>query len=116
VIEEAASPVDDLAELVNPEKSLVRGLGILGVEIDHEIAELIEDLRIESGVVVAARAAESTEETGLKTGDVIHACNGTKIETLEGLRAALARLKPGDAVALQIERDGAMMYVAFEME
>jgi len=116
VVEEAESQFDDLAELVNPDKSLVRGLGILGVEITHEIAGMIEDLRVESGVIVAARAADATQETELKTGDVIHALNGAKIDSLEGLRAAVGRFKPGDAVALQIERDGILMFVAFELE
>jgi serine protease Do len=116
VVEEAESPIEDLVDLVNPEKSLVRGLGILGVEITHEIAGMLEDLRVESGVIVAARAADATEETALKTGDVIHVVNGTKIESLEGLRTAVARLKPGDAVAMQIERDGILMFLAFELE
>ncbi len=116
VVEEPQGQYDDLADLVNPEKSLVRGLGILGVAITPEIAGMIEDLRIASGVIVAARSADSVIDAGLKTGDVIHALNGTKIDSLDGLRAAVGRLKPGDAVALQIERDGVLMYVAFELE
>jgi serine protease Do len=116
VVEEPESQYDDLAELVNPDKSLVRGLGILGVEINPEIAGMLEDLRIASGVIVAARAADATQETGLKTGDVIHAFNGAKIDSLEGLRTAVGRLKPGDSVALQIERDEILMYLSFELE
>ena len=116
VVEEAESQFDDLAELVNPDKSLVRGLGILGVEIAGPVSEMLSDLRIKTGVIVAARAADATQETELKTGDVIHALNGAKIDSLEGLRAAVGRFKPGDAVALQIERDGILMFVAFELE
>jgi serine protease Do len=116
VVEEPESQYDDLAELVNPDKSLVRGLGILGIEINHEIAGMIADLRVESGVIVAARAADATQETGLKTGDVIHTFNGAKIDSLDGLRAAVNGLRPGDAVALQIERDGILMFVSFELE
>lgn len=52
---------------------------------------------------MAARAADAAVETGLKTGDVIHAVNGAPIDGLAGLRAAIDRLKPGAAVALQIE-------------
>ena len=116
VVEEPASQIDNLAELVNPDKSLVRGLGILGVEITKEIAGMLEDVRGDTGVIVAARAADATQETGLKAGDIIHTINGTKVETLEGLRAAVGRLKPGDSVALQIERDGILMFVSFELE
>jgi serine protease Do len=116
VVEEPDSQFDNLAELVNPDKSLVRGLGILGVEITREVAAALEGLRVDTGVIVAARAADATQETGLKAGDVIHALNGTKIDSLDGLRTAVGRLKPGDAVALQIERDEILMYVSFELE
>ena len=116
VVEEPASQIDNLAELVNPDKSLVRGLGILGVEITKEIAGALEELRVDTGVIVAARAADATQETGLKAGDIIHAINGTKVETLEGLRTVVGRLKPGDSVALQIERDEILMFVSFELE
>jgi len=47
---------------------------------------------------------------------VIHAFNGAKIDSLEGLRTAVGRLKPGDSVALQIERDEILMYLSFELE
>ena len=67
-------------------------------------------------MIVAARAADATQETGLKAGDIIHAINGTKVETLEGLRTVVGRLKPGDSVALQIERDEILMFVSFELE
>ena len=36
--------------------------------------------------------------------------------TLDALRAAVDKLKPGDAVTIQIERDGKLRYLAFEME
>jgi len=35
---------------------------------------------------------------------------------MEGLRAAVGALKTGDPVVLQVERDGGLMYVSFEME
>jgi S1-C subfamily serine protease len=42
--------------------------------------------------------------------------NGVTIITLEALRAAIQRIKTGDPVVLQIERDGKLQYLAFEME
>ena len=116
VVEEQQHEIDDLAALVDPKNSLVQGLGILGLEVNEKIAELAEDLRIHSGVLVAAMAAESGVESGLRPGDVVHELNGTPIETLAGLREGLARLKPGDAVALHVEREGRLMYLAFELE
>jgi S1-C subfamily serine protease len=38
------------------------------------------------------------------------------IDSADTLRSSLAALKVGDAVALQIERDGALMYLGFELE
>jgi hypothetical protein len=35
---------------------------------------------------------------------------------LSELRRAMERLKPGDPAVLQIERDGQLRYLAFEME
>ena len=49
----------------------------------------------------------------LQTADVIHGINGTPVTTLEGLRAELAKIKAGEAVALQIERHGQIFYVSF---
>jgi S1-C subfamily serine protease len=46
---------------------------------------------------------------------VIHGVNGTTITTLDGLREALTKPKPGDAVVLQIERYGQLIYVSFSL-
>ena len=54
-----------------------------------------------------------TAEVPLQTGDVIHGINGAPVTTLDGLREALAKQKPGDAVALQIERHAQIFYVSF---
>jgi len=39
--------------------------------------------------------------------------NGETISSLAGLRDGLANLKPGDAVALLIERNSQLIYVSF---
>ncbi len=108
---------DKLADIVNPEKSLVPVFGILGVEIDQEMADLLGDLRIKAGVIVAAKAADPGRvETGLVPGDVIHSLNGVPIVTLNGLREAVAQLKSGAPVAIQIERQERLMYLSFYLE
>lgn len=105
------------ADMVNPEKNLIPKLGILGVEIDRKLAPLLPDLRKQYGVVVAARAA-GTEgvDVDLRPGDVIYAINNQPTSTVAALTGALGQVKTGDAVVLQVERDGSLMYVAFEME
>jgi serine protease Do len=105
------------ADLVNPEKNLIPKLGILGVEIDRKLASMLPDLRKQYGIVVAARAAEPDGlDVDLRPGDVIYAINNEPTSTLAALTTALGQIKSGDAVVLQLERDGTLTYVAFEME
>jgi serine protease Do len=105
---------DSFTDMADPVKNLVRPLNILGVELTLDLARSLPDLRIPTGVIVAARTQGSrTAEIPLQTGDVIHGLNGTTITTVDGLRGALAKLKPGDPVALQVERYAQLIYVAF---
>jgi serine protease Do len=114
---ERRDSLDRLMASLDPEKNLVRRIGILGVAIDPAAAGSFPPVRIVSGVIVVARALYAGGvETGLQPGDVIHACNRAAITSLDELRQALARLKPGDAAVLQIERQGAFMYLPFEYE
>jgi len=52
----------------------------------------------------------------LLAGDLIHEVNTTSIDSMDQLRAAVGALKPGDPVVLQVERDGGLLYVSFELE
>jgi S1-C subfamily serine protease len=114
LLQERLHKEDSFADLADPVKNLVRPLGILGMELNLDMARSLPDLRIPTGVIVAARTLGSrTGEVPLQTGDVIHGMNGTPITTLDGLREALAKQKPGDATALQIERYGQLIYVSF---
>ena len=47
------------ADMVNPEKNLIRRLGILAIEITDKLAEMLPDLRHDYGIVVAARATDA---------------------------------------------------------
>jgi serine protease Do len=114
---EHRDPMDKFMDAVDPEKSLVRRLGILAVDLDSQMKSVVGNLRISSGVVVLARAAELLgPETGLRTGDVIHSVNSVSIDSLDSLRARLRDIKPGSPVVLQIERSDGLEWLAFEME
>ena len=116
-VTEEKNDVDQLASLVDPEKSLISKLGFFAVEIDDKLAQQLEELREPSGVIVAAMAADLLGlDTELQAGDVIHALNGKHIETIAELRAALRAMAPGAPGVLQIERDSKFMYVTFEMD
>jgi serine protease Do len=113
--------VDDpqrFADMVNPEDNLVPKLGILAIGIDKALAAMLPDLRHEYGVVVAAGSspADFTSGTGLQPGDVIYSVNKAPVATVEALRKKVDEFKPGDEVAMQIERSGRLMFVAVVLE
>lgn len=116
LVVEPPHDVDRLAGLADPVKNMVSKLGIVGVEINSRIAPSLPGLRITSGVIVAAKAAESNSDVSLAAGDVIHAINGAPVETIAGLRSALDGMSPATPVVLQIERDGKLMFIAFKID
>lgn len=117
-VSEHRDQMDKLMDAVDPDQSLVRRLGILGVDLNDQLRSAVGgSLRIPSGVVVVARTADLIgPETGLKTGDVIHGVNTTPVDSLQSLRSALNGLKPNAPIVLQVERDGQLLWLAFEME
>jgi len=109
--------MDKLTDAVDPETSLIRRLGVLAIDLTDQLRSTVGELRIPSGVVVVARAADLLgPETGLRTGDVIHAINTAPVNSVESLRTSLNNLKPGDPVVLQVERDGKLQWLAFDLE
>ena len=114
-VHERSDSMDQITALADPEKNLVRSLGIVGIEIDKKIAAMAPELRDPFGIIVAAR---STEGGGvpLTTGDVIRTLNGQPMTTLERLRSTLQGLPSGAPVVLQIQREERLLYVAFTLE
>jgi serine protease Do len=110
--------MEQLIDAVNPENSLIPRLGILGIDINSDLrSKLSSVLRIPSGVIVVGRAVDLIlPDTGLQAGDIIHKLNLTPIDSVDTLRTTMRELKTGDPVVLQVERDGGLLYVSFEME
>ena len=104
-----------LADEVDPDQNFIGKLGVLGVEINSTIAQMLPDLRVPSGVLVAAKDADSRRDVSLVAGDVIHAINGVTVSNLNDLRSVVNGLKPNSSVALQIEREGNLMFVSFAL-
>jgi len=113
---EEGQDVDQLTSLADPQKNLIPGLGILGVEIDKKTAPMMRGLRDPYGIVVTARATGSTGDVPLVPGDVIRSLNTQPMTTLERLRAALKAIAPGIPFVLQIQRDGKFLYVPITLE
>ena len=109
--------MDQLLDLADSQNNLVPQLAILVASIDDKVRPMVGELRISSGVVVLGRAADLLgPNLGLSTGDVIHAVNNRPLGTVDNLRSALSQMKPGDPVALQVERQGKLEFVSFELD
>jgi serine protease Do len=117
-VAERNDPLSRITQLADPRQNVVAKLGILGVTLEPEVAAMLPVLRAKSGVVVVSATAGTfdSDSGGLEPGDVIHAVNGTWIMNLAALRGALDGTKTGDAVVLQIERDGLLSYVSFMID
>jgi serine protease Do len=114
---ESRDHMDELIDTVNPDNSLIPRLGVLAIDLTADLRSRLGSLRISSGVVVIGRAADLImPDTGLQAGDIIHQLNTTSIDSVDTLRTTVSALKTGDPVVLQVERDGGLMYVGFEME
>lgn len=105
------------AEMVSPQKNLIRDLGVLALDMSPEISALLPPPRKLGGVVVAAR---STDAIGLNgeflPGDVILAINGQGIANLKGLRAALEPIALNEAIVVQIQRGIGLSFITLIKE
>lgn len=109
--------MDELLDEVNPQNSLVPRLGVLAIDLSDDLRSRLGNLRLPGGVIVVGRAADLIlPDTGLQGGDIVHSINATSIDSVDSLRSAVAALKTGDPVAMQVERDGGLLYVSFEIE
>ena len=113
---ELSQPLDQVAGLSDPDKHIVRRLGVLALNVDERVLRMVR-LREGAGAIVVARTLDDTGiNTGLLPGDTIHALNRTTIDSVETLRRALKDRQRGEAVVLQIEREGRYRYLFFVMD
>jgi serine protease Do len=112
VVRERPHPIDELAALVNPDRSAIAEFGILGVDVGDMTAALLTEPRISSGVFVAARLDKSAgNDVPLSAGDVIHALNGFAVRSVDGLRVLIGGVKANTELVLQIERSGQLQFI-----
>ena len=104
---ERDSDVGRLKDLV-AQQVPIRALGVLGLNLTPQIAELLPNLRRQKGVVVASvtQLVPYSQQGRLQPGDVIYSLNGKVIETTADLNTATSTFKPGTAAVLQVEDQG----------
>jgi serine protease Do len=109
--------VDPGAGPADARQTVIPKLGVVGIDLDEPTLSRLGPLRLNYGVLVAGRGENLRGvDSGLQAGDVIHEINGHTVADAHALRSAMAKLKPGDPVALQVERSSVLMYLAFEID
>jgi serine protease Do len=116
VVERPEEP--DVSERISPGRNLIPRLGILGITMDEEIAQMLPWLRQDEGVFVALKVDDPllAEDGDLETGDIIQAVNGHPITSVSELRAKTDAARTGDPIVLHVNRRGRLRYIAFETE
>jgi hypothetical protein len=108
---------DSMADLVEPQNSLIVPLGVFVLQLTDKIAEGLPGLRSAKGLVVAAKDDYTPKlDADLEVGDVIRSINRVPLNLPEDLRTEIARYQPGDAIVLEIEHKKVFQFTAFEME
>lgn len=115
VVERPDDP-DRYSTLIDPKKNLVPQLDILGADLPNEPSGGRPHRRLDGGVLVAAVSGDATTPDRFLPGDVIHGVNRMFVLSLADLREAVADMKDGDPVVVQVERQGQLMYIAFELD
>ncbi len=109
--------IGDLADIPDLQKTLVRKLNVFVTDMDGKIEPLLHSTRSDTGVaVVAVTSGSNAVDTGLETGDIIRAVDRTALQTTLQFETLVRNLRSGDPVVLQVERNGKLQYLAFEME
>jgi serine protease Do len=86
-----------------------KGMG-LGLTVEALSEEMAQTYGLKSGAgVVVTDVAPGTvaEAAGIKEGDLILEVNRRRTATVDDFKKAVAALKPGEAVPVQVERSGA---------
>ena len=108
---------DELSDSPDLQKNLIWELSVFVTDMDDRVKLLLHRDPGDIGVVVLAQSGgPNAVDTGLQAGDIIHALAHTSLGSASQLKQILATMKSGDPVVLQIERDGKLRYLAFEME
>jgi serine protease Do len=101
--------VADLAEFGEVQRAL---LGVSIRDIDSKLAKE-KNLKELTGVYVAGTTEKgSAEESGIKEGDIITKINNITVNSIPQLQEQVSRYRPGDKIAVEIIRNGAVKTLA----
>ena len=116
VLENSDEESDDPINSILNESSRVAELGVMGIPVNEGPRSESSRRRSKSGVVVVAKLDHTQQRTDLAMDDLIRSVNGRPVSTVKELRSEIEKYKSAESVVLQIERNGRLMYVSFEMD
>ena len=92
--------------------------GRLGIMVENVTPEAQRQLNLSSttgALVTDVRPGSPADDADLKPGDVIHEINHVQINKAADLQAAVRNIKTGENVLLKVERQGQMLFLAFQL-
>ena len=99
---------------IDPAAATAPNLGLSAQELTPEIAAR---LKLGGGVLVKTVAPNSpAAEAGIRHGDVIHRIDRTVVKNGNDLAQADRALKNGDKIAVQVERNGTILFLTVTLE
>jgi serine protease Do len=109
---ERRDPESRFAEMASPEEHSVDALGILALPVTDRVENIIPNMRIPSGALVASTTRPPAPwGDRLRPGDVIYTVDGTRVDGPAALRDRLAPVPPDGRVLVHVLRDGRMHYL-----
>ena len=91
-------------------------LGILGTELNSELAKAMKVEAQRGAFVSQVMPNSSAAKAGIKAGDVITSLNGKPISSFAALRAEVGSMPIGSKVTLGLLRDGKPVNVSLELQ
>ncbi|CAH3430731.1 serine endoprotease DegP [Enterobacter cloacae complex sp. S4] len=91
-------------------------LGILGTELNSELAKAMKVDAQRGAFVSQVMPNSSAAKAGIKAGDVITSLNGKPISSFAALRAEVGSMPIGSKVTLGLLRDGKPVNVSLELQ
>ncbi|HCR12851.1 MAG TPA: peptidase [Desulfovibrio sp.] len=94
-------------------KSVKRGwIGVTIQDIDENTAKALGMDNTKGALVTSVLEGQPAAKAGIKTGDVITAVSGQKIDNTNELLRRIAALKPGDSTEMNLLRKGSPLTVS----
>jgi serine protease Do len=111
-INEARPVIDDLIKYGHVNYP---ALGISAEDVSQLPSEVVPQLPVDYGVIVAQVSSSSAKQAGLKRGDVIVAINDDKVQDSVSLHTLLNKYKVGDTVHVTIYRGGSKKTLSIKL-